>query len=318
MKSNQKNIITTEELGFGLIENYKSYWATHFYSILQCLHYHKNLQYHPSNLNTYPLWTLRDLRGHCPPNFFDSIQKYIQNWGFQYFLVSFLNQKLDSDVVLKLIDKIEKIYDVKFSKELDEFSFHISGHDSNISDNLEQQFSGVFPTTLNNMYPNKTDLIKFSDICMILTNSKTMQKVGIFGEIEGLYGNKLLNENYWGRKQDFCIFGIGTLKGTSGKIYFDTIIKNNIHKIILLIEKEHYVIRDFNHTLEVIKYLFLYGPGYNYVSTDEEFNYLLNIIKLNWAFPIPTLLEKLKQFIYSDDVIGLNSHQIQIITNITK
>lgn len=318
MKSNLKNIITTEEQGFGLITNYRCYWATHFYSILQCLHYHHLLQYHPKNLNNYPLWSLCDLRGHCPLNFFDNIQTYIKNWGFQYFLVSFLNQKLNSNVVSKLIEHIENAYDVEFVKTLDRFSFHISGHDSSIESNLSKQFSEVFPNQLNNnMFPNLNNLIKHSDICLILTNSQTQSKVGVFGEIEGVHGSKQRNASYWAKKNDFCIFGIAVVDGP-GKIYIDTVESNNITKIIIFIEKQNYIVEDYRYVIDIMKYLFLIGPDYTFRNTDDELDYFFNKIKKNWCMPVIKLLDDLKQYISPEDIIGMNSHRIQIITDITK
>ena len=77
-------------LNVGVIKNYKSYWATHFYSVLQCLHSHRALNYTPTGLAYYPHWKLRDLRADLPFNFFHQIESSLQNWGFQYFMSVFL------------------------------------------------------------------------------------------------------------------------------------------------------------------------------------------------------------------------------------
>ena len=209
MRSKKKNIISP--IKPEIITNYKSYWATHFYSVLKCLDSHKNLMNSPMKLECFPLWSLALLRGELPPNFFDKIESYMANWGFQYFLASFFNQKLSSNIVIELIERLENIYNVKFSRSLDLFEFYVSGGDSSLSYELNKIFTSVFPYKLNGIVSNRRDLIAYSDLCLVLEDSDTETKVGIFGEVEGIYGNKFNTEKYWGKKQDFCVFAIGNL-----------------------------------------------------------------------------------------------------------
>ena len=129
----------------GIIEEQKSYWANHFYSVIECINSHKNLQYSPRNFETFPIWTLNDLRGSHPINFFDHIQQYIKNWGFQYFLVNFLNKKSGCNIVKEIVGRLEEIHNVKFSNYLTGYEFHISGNDSAISENLSDRFTHTFP-----------------------------------------------------------------------------------------------------------------------------------------------------------------------------
>ncbi|HIF9380230.1 TPA: hypothetical protein ACX6RR_000012 [Photobacterium damselae] len=235
MESSKKSIITPVPLG--LIPSYRSYWATHFFSILQCLDQHKNLEFSPRRLDLYPVYTLAILRGCLPLNFFNQIERYIENWGVQYFLSNFFNQKLGGNVVEELISRIERAYNVSFDKSLDCFSFHVSGNDSNLSSKLRVRFSEVFPSCLNGQFATVDALIAQSDLCLILSNSQNI-KVGLFGEVEGIYGNKLRTESYWGKKQDFCIFGIGVVDGSQKVVYFEEGFFNGIYRINLFLRDQ--------------------------------------------------------------------------------
>ena len=77
------------------------------------------------------------------------------------------------------------MYDVNFSPSLNEYSFYMSGNDSSLSANLQDHFTDVFPLELRNIKVNTQKLINESDLCLILKNPVTNQKVGIFGEVEG-------------------------------------------------------------------------------------------------------------------------------------
>jgi hypothetical protein len=313
MISSKKNLITPIPLG--IIPNYRSYWATQFYSILQCLDAHKILKYSPMNLTSFPIYTLAVLRGSSPVNFFNEIENYIKNWGIQYFLVNYFNQKLSENVVLELITRIENSYNVKFSRDLEYFSFHVSGNDSALSTDLRGSFSKVFPSNLNGQFANVDDLIAYSDICLVLKNYNSQVKVGIFGEIEGLHGNKLRNEKYWRNKQDFCIFGIGVVGGHQRGVYFCEKHINGICKINLLFERTNFVVQDFYFALYAIKQLFLEGPSAQNRTRDEEFNFFFNEIKKYWNTDIQDLLANLRQYLSPDDLVGFNDGDLQIITD---
>ncbi|WP_045441757.1 hypothetical protein [Citrobacter sp. S-77] len=196
MRSGKKSIVTPVDPI--IIPDQKSYWATHFYSILKCLDNHKNLMHSPRRFKEFPLWSLSLLRGNLPPNFFDQIETYIRNWGVQYFFASLFNQKIGGHIIVELIERLEDLYGVCFNKELDKFSFYVSGNDSQLSHKLSNLFTDVFP--YKEMKGSLSDLIGYSDLCLVLENSLNGSAVGIFGEVEGTYGNKLRTESYWGKK----------------------------------------------------------------------------------------------------------------------
>ncbi|CFR09975.1 Uncharacterised protein [Yersinia frederiksenii] len=314
MKSIKKSLTTP--IAPNIINNYRSYWATHFYSLLKCIDQHKQLQYSPQGFATFPIWSLSTFRGNLPPNFFDKIEDYIKNWGIQYFLTSFFNQKMGSNVVDAIIERLEQLYNVKFSKQLDYYSFYVSGIDSSLSNKLKERFSEVFPNQLNGENPSLTQLINYSDLCLVLENSQTGNKVGIFGEVEGIKGNKLRSELYWGRKQNFCIFGIGAIDGQDKKIYIEENHYNNIPRVQILIEKSNPIISDFMTVINYMKWLFLYGPSSNLTVIDEELGYFINKIKINWATPMPQLFRDLENYIDKGDLLGFNDTGIELLTDI--
>ncbi|ELA9340414.1 hypothetical protein [Vibrio parahaemolyticus] len=314
MKSNKKSIATP--IAPNIINNYRSYWATHFYTLLKCIDQHKQLQYSPQRFPGFPIWSLSTLRGNLPPNFFDQIESYIQNWGVQYFLTSFFNQKMGSNVVEALIARLEKLYNVTFSKQLDYYSFYVSGNDSSLSYKLGDRFSESFPSELNGEKPDLNSLIAYSDLCMVLENSVTNSKVGIFGEVEGVKGNKLRTESYWGKKQDFCVFGIGAIEGKDKRIYIEENYHNNIPRVQILIEKSNPIISDFMKVINYCKWLFLYGPTSQLNSVDDEFDYFINKLKINWSTPMPQLFSNLENYIDKGDLIGFNDTGIQLVTDI--
>ena len=83
-----------EYLDSPIIPGHKSYWATHFCSVFECLHYHTTLEESPRKLDQFPNWSMSDLRGNLPTNFFYYLKRWVYNWGFQYFIANYLNQKV--------------------------------------------------------------------------------------------------------------------------------------------------------------------------------------------------------------------------------
>ncbi|TMS91584.1 hypothetical protein CWB58_18720 [Pseudoalteromonas sp. S201] len=312
MRSGKKSIQTP--ISPIVIADNKSYWATHFYSILKCMDSHKNLQHSPRRFQEFPFWSLSLLRGNLPPNFFDQVEVYIRNWGVQYFFASLFNQKIGSHIIIELIERLEELYGVCFNKSLDQFSFYVSGNDSSLSYKLSNRFTEVFP--FKNMKGSLSELIGYSDLCLVLDNTLTGSSVGIFGEVEGTYGNKLRTENYWGKKQEFCVFGVGVVEGDQKLIYFEESHHKGIPRVNLMFEKSHFFISDFLEVLNCFKFLFLYGPTIKYRCPDDEFGFFLTEIKKMWSTPIEQVFVFLERFIDGDDLVGYNDGSISIITDL--
>lgn len=303
-------------INLGIIENEKLYWANHFYSAIQCLQYHKNLQYSPRRLDNYPLSSLSDMRGNFPINFFENIQKYLENWGFQYFLVNFLNQKSTHNIVGTIITQISEMYNVSFSTSFSEYTFYISGNDSSLSSELQNNFTDVFPSEVKNIKVNTQKLINESDICLIINKPNSYEKIALFGEIEGVYGNKLRNKSYWDKKQDFCVFSFGVTKGKNKQCYFENIHIDGINRVCLFFEEDNYVVRDFRLTLEYIKHLFFSASSFKLKTNNDEFDFFLYLIKEYWNQPIEQLLYQILKFMDSSDLVGEIQSSLPIITDI--
>ena len=312
MRSGKRSLLTP--LSPILITNQKSYWATHFYSILKCIDSHKNLSHSPRKFKEFPFWSLSLMRGNLPTNFFDQVECYIKNWGVQYFFVSLFNQKIGGHIIIELIERLEDLYRMCFNKDLDTFSLYVSGNDSQLSHKLSSAFTDVFP--YRKMKGNVSDLIGYSDICLVLDNTLTGSSVAIFGEVEGNHGNKFRNESYWGKKHEFCVFGVGVVDGSQKLIYFEESHHKEIPRVYLMFERSHFFIRDFLEVLTCLKFLFLHGPLMKYRCPDDEFGFFLQEIKKRWSDPIDQIFHFLEMFIDDGDLVGFNDGGLSIITDL--
>lgn len=254
------------------------------------------------------------MRGGLPVNFFAQVETYINNWGVQYFLASFFNQKLGGHIIVELLERLEDLYGVCFNKNLDAFSFYVSGIDSSLSYKLINRFTEVFPFEVKSELVN--NLVARSDLCLIVENTFNGSSVAIFGEVEGVYGNKLRTERYWGKKNEFCVFGIGVVEGNQKLVYFEESHHHGIARVQLFFEKSHFIIRDFLNVLGCFQWFFLSGPQRQYPSTDEEFNFFSEFVRKNWNTPIEQVFFFLESFIDGGELVGFNDGPIQIITDL--
>lgn len=236
------------------------------------------------------------------------------NWGVQYFLASFFNQKLGGHLIEELLERLEDMYGVCFNMSLDSFAFHISGRDSALSYRLSDRFTDIFP--FKDLKGDVQSLIAFSDLCLVVDSSLTGDSVAIFGEVEGIYGNKFRSERYWLKKQEFCVFGIGTVAGQHKQIWFEETRINGIDRVMIMIEKSHFIIEDFSQTIRCFKWLFSNGPAFQDFIGDEEFKWFANQMRIRWSDPIETVFLFLEDFIDGGDLVGFNENEIRIITDI--
>lgn len=297
-----------------IIPEVRSYWATHFYSILKCMDQHKTLQYSPVKLAGYPDWSLAILRGALPVNFFMTVENYIKNWGVQYFLTSFFNQKLGGHIIVELLERLEDLYNVCFSKNLDTFSFYVSGADSSLSSNIDKRFTRTFPM-FTEQY-DSTSLIRCSDLCLIVDSTISNDKVAIFGEVEGLHGHYLSTTSYWDKKNNLCVFGVGVVDGVGSGVYFKETHFDGIPRVLLLFERSHYLIRDFLQVLGYYNSLFLNGPHVYFQPVNDEFDFFINYLRNNWEAPIESVFSFLEKHIDGGDLVGYNDTGLQIITDL--
>lgn len=299
------------------ISSYRSYWATHFYAILNCLYKHKGLEYSFLKLDSNPK-TLATMRGSLPYNFFFKIKQHIINWGFQYYLVNFLNYQNGSKfIVERLITEIEYRYNVVFSNYLENYKFYVSGQDSELLSQLHKIEFDIFPKGKYILEYERNNILRFSDLCLLLTDEQG-SKVGIFGEVEGLRGNSLKKISYWEGKQDAIVFGLGVSQNSQNdQITYDYYN----HKIIITFDVKNQIITDFYDVIDTFEHIFLSYPNcrslYKRIPSYAEFDFFLDLIIKNWNKPIGILLFELEDYIHPDDIVGdVQEQNLSIITDI--
>ncbi|EML0363877.1 hypothetical protein RI835_003272 [Providencia rettgeri] len=293
-----------EYINSPFVPEQKSYWATHFCSIIECLHYHISLEESPRKLEHFPNWSMSDFRGNLPSNFFYYLKRWVKNWGFQYFIVNYLNQRIGNEVVDKLILNLSNEFDIVFSREFDKYWFYISGWDSELSKQLDSRFDKIFPEKVGLLSPNFTQVSRNSDLCLVLKNTKRDRNIGIFGEVEGNKGEKLTQSSFWNDKSDYCVFAIGVEKGSTKACYIDVFYHTGAPKINIIFEADHFVVKDFHRTINAIELLLNNGPRATFDALDEEFGFFINHLKMNWNKPSVSLLDFFYKFIDYNDYIG--------------
>lgn len=291
---------------FAPFSGIRSYWATHFLAVLQCLRYHKALTF-PGNLFDRKYqgnWSLSDLRGVAPAHFFSQIDQQMQNFGFQYCLATLLNSSEARPLALDLIGKIEEIWNVRFSTALSQYNFRISGNDSELSADLGSHFSHIFPPKNGDNIPRPADVIANSDLCLVLQNSETGQKVGIFGEVEGLHGSRIWANGFWARKSDYCIFGIGIISGQGRCVYLNVEERGCGPKILVTFEGNQFIVTDFRTVLWHMCYMMHNGPNAPLPSpVSEELGFFLDLVRKNWRTPLTELVYQISAYIHTNDVL---------------
>lgn len=254
------------------------------------------------------------LRGNLPINFFDEITRYIYNWGAQYFIASFFNQKLGGHIVMELIERLEDLYGVCFNRSLDRFQFYISGNDSALSYRLCDRFSEVFPFPELNAQVNV--LVGNSDLCLIVDNEFSGSSVAIFGEVEGVHGHRFGWGSYWSKKNKLCVFGIGFVEGQNKQVYFVESHHDGTPRVHLLFEKSHFLVTDFMAVIQCFHWYFLNGPVTAYPTRDDEFDFFSKMLIRHWNSPIHHLFSELEQYIDGGELVGFNDGPLCIITDL--
>lgn len=302
------------EYNLPIFDNSPSYWSMHFISILECIAYHKNLQYPAIRLNQ-TISSLAMMKGYYPNSFFDFMITYIQNWGMQYFMVHFLNHEINLSVVNHIKSELDDLFDIPNFQDYNDFEFYISGHDSELSINIQDKFDEIYPKNFDLNILEKENIITNSDICLVLKSDD--RNIAIFGEIEGNYGDKLFQDSFWNYKSKFCVLGIGAVAGHSkGKFYIEKYIHlGKYPKINVIFEKSSYVVHDFYNILSEFRHIFNYGKSY--YGYQGNFGYIINeIIIKNWnesILYILDLLYRLKD--NSDSLLGeIAEGEIKLIT----
>ena len=310
-----------------VVENSPQYWNAHFAAVLQCLHYHTTLNYSPRLLEKYPLWSLADLRAEHKSNFFGELRSSMANWGFQYFLVNYLNSPLGNSVTQALIRGMEEVYAIQFRQDMVYKSCWISGKDTAMLNSDILSRLSTFPCVGSRTYVNdyKYEIWENSDFALVLNNDPnviTNDAVGIFGEVEGnpKNGKKLLSTKFWERKHPNCLLGVGVVSGKtsatqlgmSNKLYaanhfnspaislnYVKVGNGGAYKIVVLIESEHPIVKDFMDTLSFFEMLFWHGHNVHVFNQFPQY-FKDAALLIQWGYRTP-VLQLLQQFAFNHD-----------------
>lgn len=301
-----------------VLDNSLSYWSMHFIAVLECLANHKTLGYPAHKLHEYPIFSLANMKGHYPNYFFDEMSKFIQNWGMQYFIVHFLNHKMGLDIVDKIKENLDDLFNIPNYKDYDKFEFYVSGIDSDLGKNIHEKYDEIYPKNLNLTIEQKLLLERNSDFCLVLKNTQENKNIGIFGELEGNYGGRLFQDGFWGKKSKFCVIGIGAVNGKNkGVFYIERYFYlGKYPKLNILFERSNYIVYDFHRVVNEFRAIFIYGSQYKSFQSDQSFKFLVDLIIENWNRPVGDILNKLYSYkCDSDELIGEMAKPILLISS---
>lgn len=306
----------------GLLTNisHKSfdYWCSHFVSILQCLHYHVNLQKSPFTLRNYPNWSLADLRGRNSYSYVEHIEPYLRNWGFQYFLINFLNSELGTSISSALRLAIANVNNFKEYEKHKYFRFEISGRDSHLS-----RLSYLDTQRKFRSHIYEGDHVAYnSDIALGLSTHMDGSGTSIlaFGEVEGNYGHQLLTDRFWDRKHPDLDFGIGVVKNKEPKkrknisslftpqkepeITLNYYKHRGSYKAVILIKRNHNIVQDYYDAIQILRDVYYYGPECRvYHNMSQELREICFMFKAGFDTPVIELIEQFKYYSDFDNFI---------------
>lgn len=308
------------------------YCFAHFAAILQCLHYQTNLAYSQGYKKKYPEWTLNDFRISHGLNHFHHISDYLNNWGFQYFLINFLNNPLNFNITKAITQGMSEVHGIHHLNTFPFYNFLITGADSKQTDfNLLGQVQTSPYSTPYDYHPSR-----HSDLALIFRHKHdefTDQDIAIYGEVEGKYGHKLLKTDFWegsesrkkknrGKHPD-CTFGLGVVKsktisqnlGFNAKEYLagsPAITLNYVkvkdsYKIVVLLDQEHSIVQDFRDAMAIIRDILIHGPDYRVISRFlTPLQDACHILVQGLDTPIPQLIAQFSPYTKPQRIIQAN------------
>ena len=290
------------------------YWSAHFAALLQCMHNHICMSYSPQTLPNYPVWSIAEVRGEFKAHFFNELERYLTNWGMQYFLVNFLNSPISANITSALWQGIMDIFNPPFRQDLIYSHFQISGKDSALMASPLLYDIKTFPDFID--LEHKYHICQNSDIAFILNNDAnviTKDAVAVFGEIEGNKGILLLGDKFWRRKHLNCIFGIGVVSSKtiatqlgmthkqylSQYLYTPSILKCYVRtektgdKVVILFQQDHPIVKDFHDAMQFLRSLLQDGKSTHiYEQFSEPFRQAAFILRTGLRTPVLQLLDQ--------------------------
>lgn len=293
-----------------IVEDWNEYWAIHFCSILEFLHYHKQMSEKPTELVGYPNWTLNELRGHISQGYYYdiAIQGAMKNWAFQYFLVNYLNNNMGFNVVNKIVEIINGIYNSYVIRDFTQFKFILTGKDSSLSDSINiKEFNSFIPYLARN---NIDYSISNSDLLLKLTDSFGYSQ-GVFCEVESKYG-KVSGSNYWEKKNHSIVsFSVENNQTYDKGIFLQTEYLNGLSRIKIFFNSTNSVVSDFNMVLSWIIRVISEGKRFELRRGNDIFDYFIDLLIQDWNQPVTNTIDTIKSFIKNRDFF-LNEQHVNV------
>src|SRR5580700_3051894 len=88
------------------------------------------------------------------------------------------------------------------------------------------------------------DKVPVSDLCIVIS-FKGGKKLAVFGEVEGLHGQRLLSNDFWLTKTRFAFFGIGLIHSQDVQITIQRISFLGKERVVLLLGGSNSLLSDF-------------------------------------------------------------------------
>lgn len=228
----------------------------------------------------------------------------------------FLNYKMSSAIVETLIYRLSNMYNFRFMVHHTSYKFLLAGSDSILSAGLLNEFTDVFPSTHAGSRPDARALAARADLCLVLDFPIPYARMAVFGEVEGRHGEYLSNVKFWNEAVPFTVFSVGVINGKSKQIYIVDTFIGGVPRVNILLERDHFVVKDFRNVLSYYNILFNDGPTTNISHGDEEFDFFFNLLKTHWHKDTTELIELLRSHCNSDEIVGFAPEKISIITNL--
>ena len=285
-----------------VVDNWRSYWALHFWSVLACLHHHKVLENRPERLvRPYPDWTMAQLRGIAVENFFLVEKPKVKNFGLQYFMAIYLNHYHGRDARAMLLGQLREL--IKLDLDWEQSSFHVCGEST-----LDKEARiGIDEVAYPDGMVTGDQVEKFFSRCDLFIRVPKLEAestedhpaVAIAGEVEGVRGSRLTKSSFWERKPKEAAFGIGIsvdrggFIGTQIEVFKDAEARR---AVLTLYAGKSGVADDWYHAVEAMHALFTAGPKgiYSIASQDEGFDDIFNLVKGYFQTPFSDVDEILR------------------------
>lgn len=313
---------TIEIIKPAIFMNKDSYWAMHYCAILEAIYEQKTINHgFQSNYMTEVEPTLANLTSKAGFGFFNLIQNSLQNFGLQTLICHFLTSAEGYSVYENIVSKISEFYNYDFLSETQEYGIFVSGKDFLSGLRFATEFNPVLIGFNNLTFQEAGEQVAYADICILLKGEE--KNFGILGEVEGNHGERLMLESFWGKKKgNFYSFGIGVKTRAFRHLEVNPqppiisgqwVETNQGTKYIVIIESDHWIVKDFHDAIGTIKILMTLGPLQR-ANYDPTLTPVINKIKQGWDFHILDLISDLRTLLNTHSLCSMGTNKLDVKT----